>query len=500
MIKRIFIFVAIFITIISFRINSQTVISVTDELVLPQYAVNGGTSTSRIMYVCGLRLTGLSSNTTYRYTTGASTNSGLTTTLAAGNHIGINNTSNSAGYIVGYTAGKSSYQNLLDGNSWNTSGSSNNYSEFTTDASGNYTGWFSFVPTGNTVFTAGNNVYIYVQLNNGAGGTSVAQSYRTTSTVTMLAYGTTTGSATQCTAIYGSSYATNENFIFLFNNTSGTGRPIAVTWAENDGLAQDWTTWYTVYVSTSIGYWGTIIPNSLANGIRRVERRDITNTILNYNTDDDGIWPSGTNTINPSGGTTPLALIDAPLPVTLEYFNYSVRGNSINLVWKTSLEINNKGFEILRYKYFGWEKVGYVEGKGNSNEFTLYNFTEGNLYPGKYRYRLKQSDFNGNYEYFDLNGIVEIKAPTEFSLMQNYPNPFNPSTNIKYQIAENCFVTLKIYDMLGKEILTLVSENQKPGEYNITFDMNSTKISSGIYFYRLAAGNFADIKRMIYIK
>jgi photosystem II stability/assembly factor-like uncharacterized protein len=113
---------------------------------------------------------------------------------------------------------------------------------------------------------------------------------------------------------------------------------------------------------------------------------------------------------------------------------------------------------------------------------------------------------NGNIDSvnFYLNrvsvGIHQISSnvPNEFKLFQNYPNPFNPTTNIKYQISNSSFVSLKVYDILGKEIITLVNEKQIPGFYEVSFNANS--LASGIYFYRLSAGNFVQTKRMILLK
>jgi hypothetical protein len=83
-------------------------------------------------------------------------------------------------------------------------------------------------------------------------------------------------------------------------------------------------------------------------------------------------------------------------------------------------------------------------------------------------------------------------------LIQNYPNPFNPVTNIKYQIGENSFVTLKIFDVLGREVAVLVNENLKAGQYQV--DWNAGDYPSGVYFYRLSAGNYTEMRRMILIK
>jgi hypothetical protein len=88
--------------------------------------------------------------------------------------------------------------------------------------------------------------------------------------------------------------------------------------------------------------------------------------------------------------------------------------------------------------------------------------------------------------------------PEEFALHQNYPNPFNPTTTIKYQIPELSFVTLKIYDVLGSEIITLVNEEKSIGNYEV--DWNASGLPSGIYFYKLQAGNFVETMKMLLLK
>lgn len=99
-----------------------------------------------------------------------------------------------------------------------------------------------------------------------------------------------------------------------------------------------------------------------------------------------------------------------------------------------------------------------------------------------------------------LTPIIKISeiTPENFSLFQNYPNPFNPSSIIKYQIAKFGFVTLKIYDVLGKEVVTLANENQQPGIYEVDFD--GRNCPSGIYFYKLTAGEFSETRKMVLLK
>ena len=103
-----------------------------------------------------------------------------------------------------------------------------------------------------------------------------------------------------------------------------------------------------------------------------------------------------------------------------------------------------------------------------------------------------------------FNYIIGVKEnnliPDKYSLSQNYPNPFNPETVIKYSLQKSSFVTLKIYDVLGREVVTLVNEIKKPGEYLIPFSINQYPLASGVYFYKLQTEEFSDVKRMIIIK
>ena len=97
-----------------------------------------------------------------------------------------------------------------------------------------------------------------------------------------------------------------------------------------------------------------------------------------------------------------------------------------------------------------------------------------------------------------VSDVEDQVQPLAFQLEQNYPNPFNPSTKINYQISQNDFVSLKVYDVLGNEVATLVNEEKPAGNYEVTFDARS--LSSGTYFYKLQAGSFVEIKKMMLLK
>ena len=145
-----------------------------------------------------------------------------------------------------------------------------------------------------------------------------------------------------------------------------------------------------------------------------------------------------------------------------------------------------------------WERIGFVLGNGNSNSVKDYKFTDDKISNGKYSYRLKQVDNDGKFEYSKEIEVEVNLLPTEYALDQNFPNPFNPSTVIQYQIPQPGKVILNIYDMLGREVRTLVNEFQQNGTHSVTFD--ALHLSSGVYFYRIQSGSFIETKKMLLLK
>ena len=192
-------------------------------------------------------------------------------------------------------------------------------------------------------------------------------------------------------------------------------------------------------------------------------------------------------------------------PVELSSFTANVVDRNVELNWQTATEVNNYGFQVERKNAKGeseWESIGFVEGHGNSNSPKEYSFTDENPPSGNIQYRLKQIDINGNFEYSE---IVEVQtnAPSKFELFQNYPNPFNPTTTISYAVPSvetrhALSLQLIVYDILGRKVATLVNKKQSPGNYSVEFDAG--KLSSGIYFYTLRAGDFTATKKMILMR
>ena len=202
---------------------------------------------------------------------------------------------------------------------------------------------------------------------------------------------------------------------------------------------------------------------------------------------------------------------NSPLPVQLSSFSSMVQDRSVKLNWTTVSEINNSGFNIERraqisgkQTYSAWEKIAFIEGNGTSNNSHTYGYADAGLNTGNYQYRLKQIDYNGNSEYFTLpnNSDVVVGKPAAFEISQNYPNPSNPQSKINYQVPFDGKVSIKVYDIAGKEVAILMDANQTAGFYSVVF--NGVNLASGVYFYRIIAegGNqtFTKTMKMILVK
>ncbi|MDP3832223.1 MAG: T9SS type A sorting domain-containing protein, partial [Ignavibacteriaceae bacterium] len=187
------------------------------------------------------------------------------------------------------------------------------------------------------------------------------------------------------------------------------------------------------------------------------------------------------------------------IPVELNSFKALAVENEVHIEWTTGSEVNNMGWDIeLKKQNLNWEKIGFVEGIGNSAVSNVYKFTDNNIKEnGKYYYRIKQLDFDGSFSY--SNAVeVDINRVAAFDLAQNYPNPFNPITVIKYQIPNREKVSLSIYDVLGNQVKILVDEVKDAGSYQVNFDAG--KLATGVYMYRLKSGNLFISKKMLLIK
>ncbi|MGE5847967.1 MAG: T9SS type A sorting domain-containing protein [Ignavibacteria bacterium] len=237
--------------------------------------------------------------------------------------------------------------------------------------------------------------------------------------------------------------------------------------------------------------WIPVTENSTMDNLRPiVPAWDSIHTVL--------IWLRGTYTTAQNISTAIVGIItenENEIPVELSSFTAAADLNSVELKWETKTETNNRGFEIERYANGKWHMIGFAEGKGTTTGRSKYKFIEKNVNGSNVRYRLKQIDFDGTFTY---SKEVEINLIQEYQLNQNYPNPFNPATTIRYSIPSKSIVNLEVYDIMGNKIAVLVNEEKSAGRFAVSFD--GSNFSSGIYYYRIKAGNFVKVGKMILLK
>ena len=213
------------------------------------------------------------------------------------------------------------------------------------------------------------------------------------------------------------------------------------------------------------------------------------------------------NSFDATGADDGLAIDDfsideTNLPVELSSFSAVILDEGVKLNWRTETEVSNYGFEVERLQDYNieklqdWSNIGFVQGHGNSNSPKDYTFID-NVLGGKYSYRLKQIDTDGQFEYSKVIEI-DLGSPTKFELNQNYPNPFNPSTTISFSLPQSGNVKLTVYNLLGEQVAELVNGFREAGVHTINF--NAENFNSGIFIYKLEANGVVQSKKMTLIK
>ena len=251
--------------------------------------------------------------------------------------------------------------------------------------------------------------------------------------------------------------------------------------------------------------WATAFPSGTSWGMTDLTAFSIgSGQSAHFGEGDPSLVSNAANWVKPVpyGSATPGDLNGGnnnALPVELVSFSAVIKKSSVMLNWKTETEVNNYGFEINRSENNeDWKNIGFIEGNGNSNSPKEYSFTDDNISKsGIYKYRLKQIDNDGTFEF---SKIVEVNfdKPAKFELKQNYPNPFNPSTTINFTLSGKEFVTLKIYNIIGEEVRNLQNGILEAGTYS--FNFNAEGLPSGIYVYRLSSNNFSQTMKMTLLK
>lgn len=203
------------------------------------------------------------------------------------------------------------------------------------------------------------------------------------------------------------------------------------------------------------------------------------------------------------------AVLAEPLPAELSSFSADVSGSSVELVWTAASDGKDMGFQVERARAdagysAGWTKAGFIGCDKNSSAMKDYSLTDRNLPAGRYMYRLKQISENGKVIYLGELEVDVTDVPGSFALFQNYPNPFYPVTTIKYALPEDCNVRLQIFNILGKEIGTIVDEVRTAGYHEVSW--NGSNNPPGTYYYSIIAssvsggGVYKAANKMVLVK
>jgi hypothetical protein len=291
---------------------------------------------------------------------------------------------------------------------------------------------------------------------------------------------------------------------FLVTGYAGAGLTIQVEYTPNNG-----GNYYTLGTFSG-GTAATTVP--LANG-STVSYNLAANNTCSVGTAGtfllrlEPYWSASTTNYFTIGSVVMTGSCNSSTPVEMTTFTANTIGETVTLNWNTASEVDNTGWEVQRAFVpadsnkvpSNYEQLGFVQGNINSNSPKSYNYVDNSTKQnGNYYYRLKQINNDGTYKYYYLNNVVNIDIPLAYTLNQNYPNPFNPSTTISYEIPTASKVMIKIYNTLGDEIATLVNENKEAGRYSVVF--NASSYVSGVYLYKIQAGNFVQTKKMILLK
>jgi len=200
-----------------------------------------------------------------------------------------------------------------------------------------------------------------------------------------------------------------------------------------------------------------------------------------------------------SSASSPGGASDITLPVELSAFFATISEDDVILKWRTESEVENLGFKVFKNN----QEIGFVKGAGTDATPHDYRFVDSEVEVGKtYFYYLEDIDFGGkkNKSFvlkIKISKQFEVFKP-EFELLQNFPNPFNPETWIPFKLAKDTDVTIRIYNTVGKLIRTLYLGKMTTGYHEAYW--RGDKVSSGVYFYNLTAGNFSATKKLVILK
>lgn len=382
------------------------------------------------------------------------------------------------------------------------------FNDIPTNSSGEISFWVLISPTYDDRFQL-KSVYLCITHNSGDGSPIVSRSDRIISQLTSKT-ANNFGTPTDYSHAYieGHSLAPNGKYVFIYDKSdiNQSDRPLHGFMTEDNYFDESSgngpaPNFYLNNINGRSGRYGLITPLSNSNGIRRIEMLNADGSSYKVATSSNGIWQSGLNTTSLTEGSVYImSEADAPLPVELQTFTATLQQSpeKVILDWQTATEVNSYCFEVQKkIVNRDWIIIGKVIAHGMSNSPKYYSFQDENLISGQSYYRLKMIDNDGTFSYSPETSI-KIGLPRSLTIAQNYPNPFNPVTVISYSLPQNSFVTLRVFDILGKEITILVNEEKSAGNYHVNF--NGSNLPSGTYFYCLRADGQYTVKKMVLLK
>lgn len=456
------------------------------EICVPQYFSGRTAATAgnaRVPVMVLVQVSGLLPNQSYDVKTGIALTTEANTSFGAGNYWG-----------------GSSFGTLVWANA------------FVTDSLGNSGPiWLYVQPTGNSTggrFLPG--VVHNLRYGFSPNGITMPATPTLVGTKTMIALDLAATPLTSATTddgayIFGTAGAASSGkYILAYDNVAGTGNPLAIYRVRSHAINQGSNNEHPTMINDLLmgttnvaGTYALLIPIGAnnANGVRRLETRNVDGSIDLTATDADGIWPSNANTTTVlRRGVVTITSTDAPLPI--QYKSIAATRNAANNVikWSTSTESNNKGFEVQRSVNGGkYLPIAFVTGAGNSNVTKNYVYTDFENNIGNVCYRLKQIDMNGVSELSKVV-CVNIEATKTSNELVTSPNPFNGSLYIKYSSINEGVVTIQVIDMLGKTHQQ-VTESVLKGDNQVT--LNTDALPLGIYFIRITNGSDVTTQRIV---
>ncbi|MGB4204367.1 MAG: T9SS type A sorting domain-containing protein [Bacteroidales bacterium] len=444
-------------------------------VLVPKFINADSPKNNRLPYAFRATLYNLLPNTTYRYLNQAVLGTDGPKVAGAGNCIFVN----------------------VDGDFVRTTSPSfvNAYGEFTTDENGSFTGWFMLETTTNVKFTAGNEIFMRIRINDGAGGTEVAHYLTVQEAITVIMFGENTD-VNEGSALKGLSDFTPKNFVFLYDEDMDLrGRPITGTSIETTGVDFSGITQYAAFYRNEVsgvdGAWGTIIPNVNENGVRLIEERSLTDgSIVNTRTSSDGMW-GATNTAYPASGTTPLVIdlreqgIQPFLPlhdITITPLIDTCYA-AYDTIQTTDFVVQSGGAVQLVSSGVVRMLQGTVVMEGG--------YLRAWIDPDSIYCSMAATMLAGTDSFTETETVLPIPENTS-AFFTVYPNPGNGNFTLRINpaaVQEN--ISLEIFNLIGERLIY-----RELSETNL-YQLDMTSMQSGMYLVRIIHGNKSEVQRII---